>query len=59
MTIALSLPHQIPTLAVFRPNTLFVLGAGASCEVDMPSGTDLKKQIANDLNLLFDDWGAS
>ena len=33
--------------AVFRSKTLFVIGAGASCELGLPSGATLRKQIAD------------
>jgi hypothetical protein len=42
---------------MFRPNTLFVVGAGASCEANLPSGNQLKIQIANMLNFAFDEEG--
>jgi hypothetical protein len=42
---------------MFRPKTLFVVGAGASCEAKLPSGNQLKAQIANMLDLAFDEDG--
>jgi len=38
---------------LFQPNTLFVIGAGASYEVDMPIGRDLKIKIAELLDIRF------
>ena len=37
--------------------TLFVIGAGASKEANLPVGTELKKQISSSLDIRFDDWG--
>jgi hypothetical protein len=36
---------------VFRSKTLFIVGAGASQEVDLPTGTQLKDIIAKKLNI--------
>lgn len=38
--------------------TLFVIGAGASKEANLPMGTELKKQISSSLDIRFDDWGS-
>lgn len=40
---------------MFRSNTLFVLGAGSSYEVGLPTGETLKNQIAEKLNYRFQD----
>jgi hypothetical protein len=40
---------------MFRSKTLFVVGAGASCEVGLPSGEKLKEIIASRLNIKFPD----
>lgn len=40
---------------MFKEKTVFVLGAGASDEFDMPLGVDLKKTIANKLNFEWFD----
>jgi len=37
--------------------TLFIIGAGASTEVNLPDGTGLKQEIANLLNIKFDRLG--
>ena len=39
---------------VFRAKTLIVIGAGASCEVGLPVGADLLKQIVQLTNIRFD-----
>lgn len=39
---------------MFRSKTVFVVGAGASCEAGLPSGNDLKQQIARILDIRFD-----
>jgi hypothetical protein len=39
------------------PNTLLVLGAGSSLGFGLPLGTGLRETIADDLNIMFDDWG--
>ena len=38
-------------------NTVFVVGAGASKEADLPTGYELKSQIARLLDMRFDRWG--
>ncbi len=38
---------------MFRSKTLFVLGAGASCEFGLPDGTELKREIAKLLDIRF------
>lgn len=42
---------------MFKSKTLFIVGAGASCEAGLPSGEGLKHQIAKVLDIRFDDWG--
>ena len=37
--------------------TVFIVGAGASNEVNLPTGNELKKIIALLLNIRFDEWG--
>jgi hypothetical protein len=39
---------------MFKSNTVFVVGAGASCELGLPSGQDLKRIIASALDIRFD-----
>jgi len=39
---------------MFQPNTVFVLGAGASHEVGLPLGSELKRIIANKLDFEYD-----
>jgi hypothetical protein len=39
---------------VFKSKTLFVVGAGASQEVKLPIGSELKQQIANKVNIRWD-----
>jgi len=39
---------------VIRSKSVFVIGAGASNEVGLPLGSDLKKQIAKKVNIKFD-----
>lgn len=39
---------------MFKSRTVFVVGAGASCEVGLPSGHDLKRIIAQALDMSFD-----
>ncbi len=39
-------------------NTVFVIGAGASKEVNLPSGEDLKSQISQLLDIRFDAFGS-
>lgn len=43
---------------MFKSKTLLVVGAGASCEAGFPSGEKLKVEIANILDIRFDDWGS-
>ena len=38
---------------MFKTKTLFIIGAGASCEADLPTGNALKKPIAESLNIRF------
>jgi hypothetical protein len=40
------------------PHTILVLGAGASQGFGLPLGADLRSVIADDLNIMFDDWGS-
>jgi len=40
---------------MFRSKTLFIVGAGASCEVGLPSGYQLKSKIAEILNIQYHD----
>lgn len=42
---------------MFRSKTVFIVGAGASCELGFPSGSALLEQIASSLDIYFD--GAS
>lgn len=45
---------------MFKSKTVFIVGAGASCEADLPSGDKLKGQIASLLDIRFDDgWNQS
>ena len=37
-------------------NTVFIIGAGASKEAGMPTGEELKKEIADKLDIRFDTW---
>jgi hypothetical protein len=39
--------------------TILVLGAGASAGFKLPLGSGLRTTIADDLNIMFDDWGQS
>jgi hypothetical protein len=39
---------------MFKRRTLFVLGAGASAEVDFPLGSQLAKAIGNKLDIRFE-----
>ena len=41
---------------MFRSKTVFVVGAGASNEVNLPTGNDLKGRIAQALDIKFDHW---
>lgn len=40
---------------MFKSKTLFVVGAGASCEVGLPTGAELRPLIAHHLDIRFDD----
>lgn len=40
---------------MFKSKTVFVVGAGASCEAGLPSGEKLKGQIADLLDIRFED----
>ncbi len=42
---------------MFRVKTVFVIGAGASNEVGLPVGSELKTIIAGKLDFKFDDFG--
>lgn len=42
---------------MFRPNTLFVLGAASSLDFGFPLGKELKKIIAGRLKFPRDEWG--
>jgi len=44
---------------MFKRHTLFVVGAGASQELNMPVGTDLAKAIHSKLNLKPGEGGAN
>jgi len=48
----------MPSLMSSQQKTLFVIGAGASNEVKLPVGADLKKLISNALDIRFDDFGS-
>ena len=39
---------------MFKSKTLFIIGAGASCEAKLPSGVELKNKIGEKLNLRSD-----
>lgn len=39
---------------MFRSKTVFVVGAGASCELNFPSGAQLLHRIADSLDIFFD-----
>lgn len=41
---------------MFNHRTVVVLGAGASKEVGLPTGLELKDQLASILNFQYDDW---
>lgn len=43
---------------MFRPKTLFVVGAGASKEVNIPIGTELAEKISRLLYFEFDHFGS-
>lgn len=38
-------------------NTVFIIGAGASKEANLPIGNELKREISSLLDMRFDDWG--
>jgi hypothetical protein len=40
------------------PQTVFIVGAGASQEVNLPTGAKLTETIADMLDLRFDQWGS-
>ncbi|UZE46992.1 hypothetical protein ONR75_18480 [Rhodopseudomonas sp. P2A-2r] len=42
---------------MLKRNTVFVVGAGASKEFDLPVGSELALSISDKLNVKFDDWG--
>ncbi|MBC2663425.1 hypothetical protein H7F50_16885 [Novosphingobium flavum] len=42
----LALPLHVSELQVFAKQTVFVVGAGASAELNLPTGQELKKQIS-------------
>lgn len=42
---------------MFKSKTVFIVGAGASCEAGLPSGEALKTEIANRLDIRFGDYG--
>jgi len=42
---------------MFRVPTLFIIGAGASSEVGLPTGDALKNIIVSNTNIKFDDFG--
>jgi hypothetical protein len=42
---------------VFQKKTTIVIGAGASKEVGLPVGSELKNIISSDLDIKFDDFG--
>lgn len=44
---------------MLKQKTVFIVGAGASCEVNFPSGNGLKTKIADLLNIKFGDFGRS
>src|SRR3982074_1056475 len=41
---------------MIRHKTLFVIGAGAGFDVDMPLGSRLSEEIAQKLNIKFSDY---
>ena len=41
---------------MFNSKTLFVVGAGASAELGLPTGTELKRLIAHTVDLRFEDF---
>ncbi len=42
---------------MLKESTVFVVGAGASSEFNLPIGTDLAIEISAKLDVRFDDWG--
>jgi hypothetical protein len=44
---------------MFKSKTVFIVGAGASCEAGLPSGEALKSEIAARLNIRYGDYGDS
>lgn len=42
---------------MFKQQTVFIVGAGASAEYDLPVGAQLATTISNKLNVLYDDFG--
>lgn len=42
---------------MLKSKTVFVIGAGASAEAGLPIGEELTKQIAELVDIRFDDWG--
>lgn len=42
---------------MFRSKTTFIVGAGASCEAQLPSGERLKELIGNAIDIRFNDFG--
>ena len=40
-------------------NTVFVIGAGASKEANLPTGYELKSRIADLLDMRFESFGSS
>lgn len=43
---------------MFKSKTLFIVGAGASCEAGLPSGHDLKRRISDQLEINVIDGAA-
>jgi hypothetical protein len=41
---------------MLKESTVFVVGAGASSEFNLPIGTDLAIEISAKLDVRFDDW---
>lgn len=44
---------------MFHSETLFIVGAGASCEFGLPSGADIKSKIADLIDIRFDGFAPS
>lgn len=42
---------------MFKPNTVFIVGAGASAELGMPFGNEFKVGLSERIQIRFDDWG--